>query len=107
MPRGRKPKSEIRQNIVEILYFLKQGHGYDIYKIYRDIFPLVTMRSIYYNLKKGVVLEEFKVQAIKSEKGTYSWGETAEKTYYMLGPNAKPKIDSRVTEYFEKKAKKG
>ena len=47
MPRGRPIKSAIRQNVVEILYFLKKGYGYDIYKAYRDIFPAVTMRSIY------------------------------------------------------------
>ena len=53
MPKGRPVKSEIRQNIVEILYFMKQGYGYEIYKAYVKIFPKVTMRSIYYHLKKG------------------------------------------------------
>jgi len=53
MPKGRPVKSEIRQNIVEILYFMKQGYGYEIYKVYVAIFPKVTMRSIYYHLRKG------------------------------------------------------
>ncbi len=103
MPRGRPTKSEIRQNIVEILYFLGKAHGYKIYKIYREIFPKVTMRSIYYHLRKGLATEEFKIEQIKQEKGDYSWGETAEKIYYALGKKAEPKIDKRVKKYLEKK----
>ena len=68
MPKGRPVKSEIRQNIVEILYFMKQGYGYEIYKAYIAIFPKVTMRSIYYHLKKGTSLGEFKVSKVEKEK---------------------------------------
>ena len=64
MARGRPVQSPIRQNIVELLYFLKKGYGYDVYKVYKSIFPAVTMRSIYYHLKKGVALGEFKVDKI-------------------------------------------
>ena len=103
MVKGRPVKSEIRQNIVEILYFMKEGYGYDIYKAYVVIFPKVTMRSIYYHLKKGIDLHEFKVSKIEKEKGDYSWGPEAEKTYYSLGSAAKPKLDPRVKEFFEKK----
>ena len=103
MPRGRPIKSEIRQNIIEILHFLGEGHGYQIYKIYRAIFPKVTMRSIYYHLKKGLETNEFKVAKIEKESGDYSWGPEAEKTYYSLGKAAKPKIDVKVKEYFSKK----
>ena len=105
MKRGRPVQSKIRQNIVEILYFMKKGYGYEIYKIYRDIFPAVTMRVVYYHLKKGVETKEFKVAAIKMEKGDYSWGGQAEKIYYALGPDAKPRIDMRVKKYFSKKKK--
>jgi len=104
--KGRPIKSEIRQNIVEILYFLKEGYGYDIYKVYINVFPKATMRSIYYHLKKGVELGEFKVKQIKSEKGEYSWGGEAEKIYYILGPNAKPSMNKRVKEYLDKQKKK-
>ena len=103
MPRGRPIKSEIRQNIVEILHFLGKGYGYDIYKIYIEIFPKITMRSIYYHLRKGIDTGEFKIEKVEKVKGEYSWGTEAEKTYYALGPNAKPKIEPRVKEYFEKK----
>ena len=99
----RKPKSEIRQNIVEILYFLKKGYGYDIYQIYKQLFSRTTMRNIYYHLKKGTELEEFKVNQIKSEKGNYTWGDTAEKVYYELGKQASPRIDKRVKNFLEKK----
>ena len=103
--RGRPVKSKVRQNIVEILYFMKKGYGYDIYKAYIDIFPAVSMRVIYYHLKKGVETGEFKVEGIKSEKGDYSWGGQAEKIYYALGKNAKPMIDKRVEKKFRKRKK--
>ena len=103
MTRGRPIKSQIRQNIVEILYFMKEGYGYSIYKVYEEIFPKVTMRSIYYHLNKGAKIKEFKIARIKKEKGDYSWGETAEKIFYALGKNAEPKMDERVKKYFETK----
>jgi hypothetical protein len=103
MPRGRPAKSEIRQNIVDILFFIKRGYGYDIYKIYREIFAAVTMRSIYYHLRKGLQLEEFKIDKIEKEKGDYSWGGEAEKIYYALGENAKPTGNQKIKEYLDKK----
>ncbi len=105
MKRGRPTQSAIRQNIVDILFFMKKGYGYDIYKAYIRIFPKPTLRVIYYHLKKGVVLGEFIVKEIKQEKGEYSWGSHAEKIYYSLGPNAKPSMNQRVKKYFEKKKK--
>ena len=91
MPRGRPVRSQIRQNIVEILYFLGSACGYDIYKVYIEVYPKVTMRSIYYHLKKGASLDEFKVDKIEKVKGEYSWGPEAEKTFYILLPNSKPR----------------
>ena len=101
--KGRPVASAIRQNIVEILYFMKEGYGYDIYKAYIAIFPKVTMRSIYYNLKKGLALGEFKVSQIKVEKGEYSWGSQVEKKYYSLSERAKPVSNDEVRKYFESK----
>jgi len=103
MGKGRPVFSNIRQNIIEILYFMKSGYGYEIYKSYREIFPNVTMRVIYYHLKKGKSIGEFKVSKIERVKGNYSWGPEAEKTYYSLGPNAKPTMNKQVKEFFEKK----
>jgi len=101
--RGRPVGSQIRQNVVEILYFLGKGYAYEITKIYRDIFAPVTMRSIYYHLKKGESLEEFKVEDIKVEQGEYSWGSQATKIYYKLGSNARPALDPDVKKYFDSK----
>lgn len=101
MPRGRPVKSQIRQNIIEILYFLGKAYGYDIYKVYKGVYPRVTLRSIYYHLRKGVQLGEFNVEKIEKEKGNYSWGGEAEKIYYVLGPNAKPTADHHVKEYLD------
>ncbi|MBI4150478.1 hypothetical protein HY488_03670 [Candidatus Woesearchaeota archaeon] len=102
MPRGRPVKSQIRQNVVEILHFVGKAYGYEIYKIYKVVYPKVTLRSIYYHLSKGVKLGEFKVEKIEKEKGDYSWGGEAEKIYYSLGPNAKPTMDQKVKDYLER-----
>lgn len=104
MTRGRPIKSKIRQNIVEILYFMKEGYGYEIYKAYIDIFPAVTMRSIYYHLNKGAKMREFRINKIKTEKGEYSWGNSVEKIYYTLGKNAKPLVLERVKNHFKDKS---
>ncbi|MBW2975704.1 hypothetical protein KY366_08350 [Candidatus Woesearchaeota archaeon] len=98
MKRGRPVRSEIRQNIIEILFFLKEGYGYDIYRHYRDIFPAVSMRVIYYHLRKGADLGEFRVNKVIKENGNFSWGSEAEKIYYSLGKAAHPLGNERVRE---------
>lgn len=103
MKRGRPVKSIIRQNVVEILYFMGSGYAYEIAKIYAELFGNATMRSIYYHLRKGVETQEFVVKEIRKERGNYSWGSEAEKTYYALGPSAAPQILSNVKEYFDSK----
>ncbi len=102
MPRGRPVKSQIRQHVVEILFFLGKAYGYDVYKVYKAVYPKVTLRSIYYHLHKGVQIGEFKVERIEREKGDYSWGSEAEKIYYTLGPNAKPTVDKSVKEHLDR-----
>ncbi|NOZ81446.1 MAG: hypothetical protein GXP63_07320 [DPANN group archaeon] len=103
MPKGRPTYSKIRQNMVELLFFMGKGYGYEIYKAYRELYPPVTMRSIYYHLKKGTSIGEFKVEDVQIEKGEYSWGEMAKKTYYCLGSKAKPGMDRRIKDYFAKR----
>lgn len=105
MKRGRPIGSNVRQNMIEILYHLKSAHGYHIYKIYRQIFPKITLRGIYYHLRKGLELNEFEVDEVQKERGNYSWGSEAEKTYYKLGKGAKPKMDPRVKVFFETQKK--
>ncbi len=101
--RGRPVKSEIRQNIVELLAHIQKGYGYEIYKYYREIFPSCTRESIYYHLRKGVVLGEFELKEIKQEKGNFSWGQTVEKRYYCVGKSAQVKTDPRIAKFFDKK----
>ena len=102
MPRGRPVKSQVRQNMIEIFYFLKSSSGYDLHKIYCRLFPKVTLRLIYYHLKKGVSLGEFVVDKIEKVAGDYSWGSSTEKILYTLGPNAKPTMQKRVKEEIDK-----
>jgi len=96
MKRGRPVFSQVRQNMIEILSVIGKGYGYDIYKMYKEIYPKVTMRLIYYHLKKGVELGEFAVDAVEKTKGEYSWGSEVEKVFYKLGPNANPVGDDRL-----------
>ncbi len=103
MRRGRPIGSAVRQNVIEILNVLKKAHGYQIYKVYRDLFPKVTLRVIYYHLKKGCDLGEFEIDKVQLEKGDYSWGGEAEKIYYKLGPQAKISGDERVKAYIQAK----
>ena len=101
MVRGRPIGSPIRQNIIEILFYLKKGYGYQIAKIYNEIFPEVTQRSVYYHLRKGVQIKEIHINQIKVEKGDFSWGSVVEKIYYTLGDAAQPKCDNRVREFLK------
>jgi len=102
MVRGRPPSSPIRKNIIEILYYLHQGYGYQISKIYLELFPKVTQRSIYHHLRMGVKTKELIVQEVKQEQGDYSWGSTVEKIIYALGPGAQPVGEKRVKEYMDR-----
>ncbi len=103
MKRGRPFGSEVRQNMIDILYFMKRSYGYDIYKAYKKIFPQVTNRLIYYHLRRGKELDVFKVDKVQIESGKYSWGDKAEKIYYGLGKKAKPTMNQKVKEFFDKK----
>ncbi len=105
MARGRPVRSEIRQNIIEILHYLGKGYGYQICKIYQEIFPAVTQRSIYYHLRKGTQTGEIAVNQIKEEKGDFSWGNVVEKIYYELGDAAEPKGEKRVKEFLKRNNK--
>jgi len=105
MARGRPVRSEIRQNVIEILHYLGKGYGYQICKIYQEIFPAVTQRSIYYHLRKGTQTREIIVNQIKEEKGDFSWGSTVEKIYYELGEAAEPKGEPRVKEFLKRNNK--
>lgn len=102
MPRGRPVGSAVRQNIVEILAVFGELHGYNVYRIYKKLFPEVTLRAVYYHLKKGVATGELEVSGIRKEAGEYSWGGEVERIYYRLGEQAVVKGDGKVKTYFAK-----
>ena len=99
--RGRPENSPIRQNIIELLAHVGEGYGYQLSSYYNKIFPACTMRSVHWHLKKGLATKEFVVSKVAKEEGQYSWGAHAEKIYYSLGENAKPKMDERVKMFFD------
>ncbi|MBT4824742.1 hypothetical protein HN695_04265 [Candidatus Woesearchaeota archaeon] len=101
--RGRPTKSPIRQNIVELLFVKGKAFGYELAKEYNQIFPKCTARVIYYHLKKGATLGEFKIHKIIKEEGNFSWGSTVERIYYELGDKAAPQVSDPVKKFFEKK----
>ncbi len=103
MRRGRPVKSQIRQNIVNILAVLQEGYGYDIYKIYRELFTLCTQKSIYYHLRKGITTGEFIVKKVEREKGDFSWGSEVEKIYYALGPKAEANPTEEIRSFIVKR----
>lgn len=102
MGRGRPIGSSIRQNMIEILYYLGKAYGYEIFKSYKAIYPAVTLRVMYYHLRKGVELGEFRSERAVVEEGIYSWGKSTERIYYKLGPNAKPTHERKAKAYFRK-----
>ncbi|PIN73496.1 hypothetical protein COV20_04710 [Candidatus Woesearchaeota archaeon CG10_big_fil_rev_8_21_14_0_10_45_16] len=102
MPRGRPVHSIIRNNILEILLSLGKGYGYQVAKVYNEVFPEVSQRSIYYHLKKGIETKEIEIHGIEEEKGQYSWGNTVEKVYYTLGRNASPQGNKAVEDYLQR-----
>ena len=101
--RGRPTQSVIRQNIIEILHHVGEGYGYQIALLHNQIYPKCTMRSVHYHLRKGLETKEFIIKKVAQEAGEYSWRQHAEKIYYALGENAKPKMDERIRSFCEKK----
>jgi len=105
-PRGRPVGSDIRQRMVDILAVVGQGYGYELHKIYCEIFTPCTREVVYYHLRTGVKLGQFVIEKVVSEEGSYSWGKTVEKTYYRLGPAAQPRAMPSIENYMkERKAK--
>ena len=89
MPRGRPPKSIIRERMGEILNVLGVSYGYEIYKMYGAAFSKISMRSMYYHLSKGVGLKEFVLVGAREEKGDYTWGDKSFRRYYILSKEKK------------------
>jgi hypothetical protein len=100
--KGRPVGSIIRNRIAAILGRVGISYGYEIFKIYREFFGNVHIRTIYYNLKKGNEKEEIILFKVEKELGKYSWGNEAEKIYYAVGPYANVKLPSKDLEIIKK-----
>ncbi|MEM2954421.1 MAG: hypothetical protein QW625_00500 [Candidatus Nanoarchaeia archaeon] len=94
--RGRIAGSAIRDNLIEILYHLKEAYAYELYRAYKKVFGPVNIRSVYYNLSKGKDLGVFEIKEIKKVEGDFSWGSNAERVIYKLSANATPKGNDSV-----------
>ena len=78
--------NKVRKRIATILLRIKYGYGYQIYKYYRKIFGNISIRTFYYNLNKGEKTREFLIVNVKKVSGNFTWGDSAQRVYYMLGP---------------------
>lgn len=102
MAPGRPIGSDIRLRMVDILAVLESGYGYEIHKIYCQIFTPCTREVVYYHLRTGVKLGLFSIEKMVSEKGEYSWGKTVEKIYYKLGTAAIPHLNPAIAHAVQK-----
>jgi hypothetical protein len=104
---ARLAKSEIREKITSILFFGKSMYGYEIAKLYNQIFSRVSTRVIYYHLHKGCQLEIYDVDKQTKKQGDFSWGETSTIILYKLSQkaivNPDLKIKEKVLEFLNKK----
>ena len=76
-------KNSVRSRIVEIL---KEGtaYGYQIFKKYRARYGEISLRLIYYHLKKGEKDGLFEMTEFEEATGDFSWGGTTKHKYYKL-----------------------
>jgi len=86
--KGRPVGSRIRRRVASILSQLGFSYGYELYKIYKKQFGAVEVKSIYYNLAKGIELGEFILVKTENKVGDYSWGNESKVTWYGIGPFA-------------------
>ena len=71
MKRGRPTQSVIRQNVVEILYYLRKGYGYQIAKIYNEVFEIFDEGDVYVEIVKYISVkykDELDREAIQFRK---------------------------------------
>lgn len=81
---GRPIGSNVRTNIIHLLSKEGPMHGYQLYQEYIKHYPKVSMRLIYYHLKKGVSIGEIKVHKIERKKGEFSWGNEVQHIIYEV-----------------------
>jgi len=76
-------KNSVRSKIADIL---KEGpaYGYQIYKKYKARHGAISIRLIYYHLKKGEKDGLFEVTDFEEVVGDFSWGTSSKHKYYKL-----------------------
>ncbi len=84
--KGRPVGNKMRKQIGVLLDKINYSYGYEIYKLYKELFGDTKIRNIYYNLKKGVLEGEYVLIEVKKELGNYTWGGETERVYYTTGP---------------------
>jgi hypothetical protein len=75
--------SSVRLRIAEILKEAP-AYGYEIYKKYRAKHGNISLRLIYYHLRKGEKDGLFQIKEVKTTKGDFSWGTSTKRKYYKL-----------------------
>ena len=101
--RGRPAGSIARENILKIVAALGISYGYEVYKIYKEFFGKITLRNIYYNLRKGVELLQLAEVGAHEILGNFTWGRIVERKYYILGPLGR--VDEIEVEELRKRIK--
>lgn len=102
MKRGRPIKSDVRNRIETIIDGMGAGYGYEIFKVYREAYEPTSLRNIYYHLSKGVNEGIFVDVGSYASEGSYTWGPSVERKFYVLGHNASGKGNEKVGECLNK-----
>lgn len=79
---GRPRNSIVRHRVLAILFFLGASYGYEVYKKYIKIFGTITMRDIYYHIKRLLKDRLIKIKELKKIQGDFTWGSISERIYY-------------------------
>ena len=64
---GRPARSIVRERLAEMLFIVGKITAYDAHKHYIQIFSGATQRNVYYQLRRGVDLGEFKIADVVEE----------------------------------------
>ena len=59
-------------------------YGYEIYKVYKEVYGDVLLRSIYYNLKKALEEGSIEVKKVVGVLGDFTWGPETDRVYYVV-----------------------
>lgn len=83
----RKPGSVVRDRLNKILSVVNKIYGYEAQKIYEKVYGDVLLRTLYYNLKKGVEEGIFEIVDVAEIPGDFTWGFESNRVYYQNRKN--------------------